>query len=137
MLGVTIVAIGGRAQPAGRSWRVMLVSGGAWIAFISLANALVQQLAPDWVRARVHGGLPAGHSGRSGGGQRVWGMLGSRASVDAALLWAGLGTIATTALGLLARLPDVAADVSPWNHWRAPVHRRGRRARTSTRVRCS
>ena len=36
-------------------------------------------------------------------------------------MWAGLGTIATTALGLWMRLPDGAADVSPWNHWRMPV----------------
>ena len=38
-----------------------------------------------------------------------------------AILWAGLGTIATTALGLLARLPSMTADVSPWNHWRVPA----------------
>ena len=31
----------------------MLVGGAAWITFISLINALVQNLAPDWVRARV------------------------------------------------------------------------------------
>jgi hypothetical protein len=42
-------------------------------------------------------------------------------SVDAALLWAGLSTIATTTLALVARLPDKPADLSPWNHWRMPV----------------
>jgi MFS family permease len=100
---------------------IMLVSGGAWIAFISLANALVQILAPDWVRARVlaifmlitQGGLAAGSA--------LWGTIGSRVSVDAALLWAGLATIATTALRFVARLPDDAVDVSPWNHWRMPA----------------
>src|SRR5439155_16732584 len=78
-------------------------------------------MAPDWVRARVlaifmlitQGGLAAGSA--------MWGTLASRASVDAALVCAGLGTIATTALGLWMRLPDDAADVSPWNHWRMPV----------------
>jgi hypothetical protein len=54
-------------------------------------------------------------------GSAFWGSLGARASVETALLWAGLGTIATTALGLLARLPDMTADVSPWNHWRVPA----------------
>ena len=47
---------------------IMVISGGAWISFISLATALVQTLAPDWVRARVlaifmlitQGGLAAG-----------------------------------------------------------------------------
>jgi hypothetical protein len=37
-----------------------------------------------------------------------------------AVLWAGLGIIASTAIRLVARLPDSAADVSPWNHWRMP-----------------
>src|SRR5262249_55446553 len=32
---------------------VILVGGAAWVLFISLINALVQNLAPDWVRARV------------------------------------------------------------------------------------
>ena len=34
---------------------------------------------------------------------------------------AGLGIVATTALGLVARLPDATTDVSPWNHWRMPA----------------
>jgi len=51
----------------------------------------------------------------------MWGSVGARAGVDTALLLAGLGTIATTALGLVARLPDATADVSPWNHWRMPA----------------
>src|SRR5271169_5545198 len=32
---------------------VMSVGGAAWIICIPLINALVQNLAPDWVRARV------------------------------------------------------------------------------------
>ena len=31
----------------------MLVAGAAWIVFISVMSALVQSLAPEWVRARV------------------------------------------------------------------------------------
>jgi len=120
ILGCTIVVIASVHNLPGLM-AVMLVSGGAWIAFISLANALVQTMAPDWVRARVlaifmlitQGGLAAGSA--------VWGTLASRASIDTALVSAGLGTIAMTALGLWMRLPDGAADVSPWNHWRMPV----------------
>ncbi len=120
LLGATIVAIG-RVHNLPGLMLVMLVSGGAWIAFISLANALVQTLAPDWVRARLlaifllvtQGGLAAGSA--------LWGTVATRVSVDAALLWAGLSTIATTALALVARLPDSPGDLSPWNHWRMPV----------------
>jgi MFS family permease len=120
ILGCTIVALAGVHNLPGLM-AVMLVSGGAWIAFISLANALVQTMTPDWVRARVlaifmlitQGGLAAGSA--------LWGTLATRTSIDTALLWAGLGTIATTALGRWMRLPDTTADVSPWNHWRMPA----------------
>jgi MFS family permease len=120
VLGCAIVALAGVHNLPGLM-ALMLVCGGAWIAFISLANALVQLMAPDWVRARVlaifmlitQGGLAAGSA--------LWGALATRASIGTALVSAGLGTIATTALGLWMRLPDSTADVSPWNHWRMPV----------------
>jgi MFS family permease len=100
---------------------VMVISGGAWITFISLANALVQTLAPDWVRARVLAIFMLITQGGLAGGSVVWGTIGSRVSVDVALILSGIATVATTALGLVARLPDNVADVSPWNHWRMPA----------------
>jgi MFS family permease len=120
ILGCTIVALASVHNLPGLM-AVMLVSGAAWLAFISLANALVQTMAPDWVRARVlaifmlitQGGLAAGSA--------WWGTLATRATIDTALVWAGVGTIATTALAMWMRFPDGAADVSPWNHWRMPV----------------
>src|SRR5258708_4854974 len=120
VLGATIVATGLVHVLAGLAL-VMLVSGAAWILFISLVSALVQSLVPDWVQARalaifmliVQGGMAAGSA--------VWGSVGARTSIGTAFLWAGLGTIATTALGLVARMPDMTADVSPWNHWRMPA----------------
>jgi Transmembrane secretion effector len=48
-----------------------------------------------------------------------------RCRVDTALLWAGLSTIATAALALVATFPNTTADVSPWNHWRMPIIVRG------------
>ncbi|HEX9366927.1 MAG TPA: MFS transporter [Vicinamibacterales bacterium] len=120
ILGVTIAGIARVHNLPGLMF-VMLVSGGAWIVFISLANALVQSLAPDWVRARVLAIFMLVTQGGLAAGSALWGTVGSRARVDTALLWAGLATIATTALGLIARLPDGAADVSPWNHWRMPA----------------
>jgi MFS family permease len=98
----------------------MQLSGGAGITFISLANALVQTLAPDWVRARVLAIFMLITQGGLAAGSVVWGAVGARASVDAALLIAGLATIATMALGLVARLPEEIANVSAWNHWRMP-----------------
>jgi MFS family permease len=100
---------------------LMIVSGGAWIIFISVANVLAQTLAPDWVRARVLAIFMLVTQGGLAAGSALWGLVGSHSGVDTALLWAGLSTMATTALGLIARLPDSTADMSPWNHWRMPA----------------
>ena len=69
----------------------LVVSGGAWLTFISLANALVQNLAPDWVRARVLALFMLVTQGGLAAGSALWGAVGSNAGVDTALLWAGLG----------------------------------------------
>lgn len=100
---------------------VMLVAGSAWIVVVSLVNALVQALAPDWIRARIlaifllvtQGGLAAGSA--------LWGWVASRAGIDPAFQWAGLATIATVALRFVAPLPDHTGDTTPWNHWRMPA----------------
>jgi MFS family permease len=120
ILGSTIAAIASVHNLPGLML-VMLVSGGAWITFISITNALVQSLAPDWVRARLLAIFMLVTQGGLAAGSAFWGTVGSRASVDTALLWAGVSTIATTALGVLTRLPNRPADVSPWNHWRTPA----------------
>jgi MFS family permease len=100
---------------------VLLIGGAAWIIFVSLISALVQNLAPDWVRARVLAIHLLVFQGSVALGSATWGAVAQRAGVATALLFAGLGAIATTALALFARLPDATADLSPWNHWRMPV----------------
>jgi predicted MFS family arabinose efflux permease len=119
ILGVTIAATGAVAHVAVLAG-VMLVAGASWIVFISLAGALIQTLAPDWVRARVLAVYLLAFQGGLAAGSAFWGDLAERAGIPAALFWAGLGTIATAALGRVAKLPDSTADVSPWNHWRVP-----------------
>lgn len=52
ILGLTTIAAGALHELPLLSV-VMLIGGAAWIIFISLLSALVQRLAPDWVRARV------------------------------------------------------------------------------------
>src|SRR3984893_12845185 len=48
VVGATIVTTG-TVHAVSALGVVMLVAGGAWIIFVSLVNALVQRLAPDWV----------------------------------------------------------------------------------------
>jgi len=99
----------------------MLVAGAAWIVFISVMSALVQSLAPDWVRARVLSIFMLVFQGGLAAGSALSGALAARAGIQQALLWAGIGIMATTALGLVAKLPDATTDVSPWIHWRMPA----------------
>jgi MFS family permease len=120
ILGVATVAAGILRELPALSV-VMLIGGAAWIDFISLVTALVQKLAPDWVRARVLAVFLLVFQGAMAAGSAVWGTIGQHAGVPTALIWAGAGAIATTGLGLLWRLPDTTVDVTPWNHWRMPV----------------
>jgi hypothetical protein len=99
----------------------MLLGGGAWIMVISLLSTLMQKLAPDWVRARVLAVQMLVLQGSIALGSAVWGMVAQRKGLDAAFLAAGVGTAASSLLGLRYRLPDVDPDLSVWNHWRMPV----------------
>ncbi len=119
-LGLVILAMSALHQLSTLA-AVMLVGGAAWVTFISLINALVQNLAPDWVRARVLAIFILVYQGSYALGTAAWGAVAQRSGVGTALVYAGMGTIATAAIALFAHLPDSAADLSPWNHWRMPV----------------
>ena len=100
---------------------LMLIAGAAWILFISLVNALVQVLAPDWVRARVLAVFLLVFQGGLAAGSAFWGTVAAHRSILVALVGAGVGTILSVGLARMARLPDTTFDASPWNHWRMPV----------------
>jgi len=122
-----VVTLGGAIVTISRLHRlstlalVILVSGAAWVLFVSLINALVQNLAPDWVRARVLAIFTLVYMGSFALGSAAWGGIAQRQSVRLALVYSGFGTAASAILALLARLPDSTADLSPWSHWRMPV----------------
>src|SRR5271169_4822361 len=119
-LGVVILAMSGLHR-LGSLAAVMLVGGAAWVIFISLINALIQNLAPDWVRARVLAIFILVYQGSYAFGTSAWGAVAQRSGVRTAFVYAGIGTIATAAIAFLAKLPESTADLSPWNHWRMPV----------------
>jgi len=100
---------------------VILIGGAAWVVFISLINALVQNLAPDWVRARVLAIFTLVYMGSFALGSAAWGAVAQRAGIRVALASAGIGTIGSIGFVLFAKLPESTADLSPWNHWRMPV----------------
>jgi len=120
ILGSVMVAIAGLHRLSTLA-AVMLIGGGAWIIFTSLISALVQNLAPDWARSRVLAIFILVYQGSYALGTVVWGAFAQRASVRAALVYAGIGTIANIALPLFAKIPDTTTDLTPSNHWRMPV----------------
>ncbi|MGO9084650.1 MAG: MFS transporter [Terriglobales bacterium] len=120
ILGLVILATSGLHRLSTLA-PVMLIGGAAWVIFISLINALVQNLAPDWVRARVLAIFILVYQGSFALGSAVWGALAQRAGIRVALVSAGVGTIGSVVFVLFARLPASPADLSPWNHWRMPV----------------
>jgi MFS family permease len=102
---------------------IMLLAGAAWILFISLVSALVQNLAPDWARARVLSIFLLFFQGGMAIGSALWGALAAHVGIETVLMVAGVSTVATAALGCVARFPNVPIDLSPWNHWRMPAIR--------------
>jgi len=120
ILGLAMVTTGALHR-LGTLGPVILIGGGAWILFVSIVNALIQNLAPDWVRARVLAVFILVSQGSVAFGSAAWGAIAQRAGVRNALLWAGVGAVGTTFLALFAKLPDATLDLSPWNHWRMPV----------------
>ena len=120
ILGLVIVAISGLHRLSTLA-PVMLVGGAAWVTFISLISALVQNLAPDWVRARVLAIVTLVYQGGFALGSAAWGAVAQRAGIRIALVYAGVGTIGSLIFALFAKLPDSTADLSPWNHWRMPI----------------
>jgi MFS family permease len=120
ILGLVMVTISGSHRLSTLA-PVMLIGGAAWVTFISLISALVQNLAPDWVRARVLAIFILVYQGSFALGSAAWGAVAQRAGIRVALVYAGVGTIGTAVFALFAKLPDSTADLSPWNHWRMPV----------------
>ena len=124
VLGLVIVAMSGLHRLSALS-PLVLVGGAAWVLFISLINAQVQNQAPDWVRARVLAIFTLVYMGSFALGSAAWGAVAQQAGIRSALIYSGVGTIASAALVLFVKLPDSIPDLSPWHHWRMPILAKG------------
>jgi hypothetical protein len=88
---------------------------------MSLFNIMVQELAPDWVRARVLAVYLFVFQGSVTIGSTLWGYIALHTGVHETLMFAAIGTGACLPLQFLFRLPAVPADLSTWNHWAKPT----------------
>jgi hypothetical protein len=95
--------------------------GAAWTVFMSVFNTLVQNMAPDWVRARVLAIYLFVFQGSVAFGSAIWGFAAEHTSSNTALLAASFGIAACLVLPLAARLPDLGPELDSWNHWGKPT----------------
>jgi MFS family permease len=100
---------------------LMLIGGVSWTTLMSLFNIMVQELAPDWVRARVLAVYLFVFQGSVALGSTLWGYVALHTNVYTTLTIASVGTSMCLALPLVLRLPNTAVDLSSWNHWAQPT----------------
>src|ERR1700691_625410 len=100
---------------------LMLLGGASWTSVMSLFNIMVQELAPDWVRARVLAVYLFVFQGSVTVGSALWGFVALCTNVHATLAAASIGTAACLLLRPWFRLPDTKLDLSIWNHWVKPA----------------
>jgi len=99
---------------------LMLIGGASWTTLMSIFNIMVQELAPDWVRARVLAVYLFVFQGSVALGSTLWGYVALRTDIHAALTISGVGAGACLLLPALLKLPNTAVDLSSWNHWVQP-----------------
>jgi len=120
IFGVVVLATGTLASLA-LLCALMSLGGAAWIVFMSLFNTLIQNLAPDWVRARVLAVYLLVFQGSVAAGSAIWGYAADHTSAHLALSFSSLGIVACILLRFPLPLPVAKVDLSSWNHWGKPA----------------
>jgi MFS family permease len=124
-LGTTIFALTLWGVAAFKSVALLclaiLLGGAAWTIVMSLMSTLMQNLAPDWVRARAMSVFMLVYMGMWTGGSAFWGYVAAHEGAHFSLLAAAIGTAACPLLILISRLPDAPVDLGAWDHWPKPI----------------
>lgn len=95
--------------------------GAAWTAVMSLMSTVMQNIAPDWVRARALAVFMLVYMGSWTAGSAFWGYVAGHRGTHFSLLAAAIGTGASPVLILISRMPDATANLAQWDHWRKPM----------------
>jgi MFS family permease len=99
----------------------ILLGGAAWTAIISLMTTVMQNLAPDWVRARAMAVFMLVYMGTWTAGSAFWGYVAGHQGTHLSLITAAIGTAVCPILVLISRLPDTPVDLGAWDHWGKPM----------------
>ena len=97
------------------------LGGAAWTAVMSLMTTVMQNVAPDWVRARATAMFMLVYMGSWAGGSAFWGYLAAHRGTHFALVIAAVGTASSPVLILISRMPDKTADLRAWDPWGKPM----------------
>ena len=95
--------------------------GAAWTAVMSLLSAVMQNIAPDWVRARTAAVFLLVYMGAWAGGSAFWGYVAGHRGTHFSFIAAAIGTGLSPVLILISRLPNAPVDLGAWDHWRKPI----------------
>jgi MFS family permease len=96
---------------------VLFVGGAAWTPFLSVLNTVVQNLAPEWVRARVLAFYLLVFQGGIAAGSVLWGAAAGRYGLRITFSAAAIGLAASLVLRVQYSVSGETDDLSPWNHW--------------------
>ncbi len=100
----------------------MLVNGMAWICCANSLSVSAQLALPDWVRARGMSMYQMAIMGASALGAALWGQIATLASVQTALLAAGVsGTVTMLLAQRLVMDLSIEEDLTPSREFKAPV----------------
>ncbi len=99
----------------------ILFGGAAWTAIMSLMTTVMQNLAPDWVRARAMAVFMLVYMGTWTAGSAFWGYVAGRQGTHISLISAAIGTAVCPILVLISRLPNTPVDLGAWDHWGKPM----------------
>ena len=88
---------------------------------MSLFNTMIQNLAPDWVRARVLAAYLFVFQGSVAIGSALWGLAAEHTTTRLALFVSAIGNRRVLALAVcFSRFQARRIDLSAWNHWGKP-----------------
>jgi MFS family permease len=124
-MGTTVFAAALWATATFRSIALLSVAiafgGAAWTVVMSLMSTVMQNVAPDWVRARAAAIFMLVYMGAWAAGSAFWGYVAGHRGTHFSFLVAAIGTAVSPVLILISRLPNTAADLAAWDHWRKPM----------------
>src|SRR4029077_10139371 len=99
----------------------ILFGGAAWTAIMSLMTTVMQNLAPDWVRARAMAVFMLVYMGTWTAGSAFWGYVAGRQGTHFSLITAAIGTAVCPIWVLIPPLPDSPLNLGAWHPLGKPM----------------